>query len=177
MAVWTNQSVNIHTPILTGIGISIPTQKTEINAGGLQVVYSDTRYVQIPRTGSGAMLKVGGDIVATGNVTAYFSSDERLKENIEPIPSALDKIEQISGVYFDWTDDYLKSKGNTTELIHPKHDVGVIAQQVEQVLPEVVITRADGYKAVNYEKIVTLLIEGIKELKHEIDELKEKNNS
>jgi len=172
MAIWTNFNVNIFTPTLTGISVTIPVQKTEINAGGLQVVYSNTRYVQVPRASSGPMLRVGGDIVATGNVTAYYSSDERLKENIKPIDSALEKIEKINGVHFDWTDEYLKSKGESTELIHPKHDIGVIAQEIEKVLPEVVVTRDDGYKAVNYEKIVTLLIEGIKELNQEIKELK-----
>jgi hypothetical protein len=57
------------------------------------------------------------------------------------------------------------------------HDIGVIAQEVEKILPEVVTTRDNGYKAVKYEKIVALLIEAIKELSNEVKELKDKNNN
>ena len=55
---------------------------------------------------------------------------------------------------------------------HEGHDIGVIAQEIEEVLPEIVATRDNGYKAVYYEKLVPLLIEAVKELKAEVDELK-----
>jgi hypothetical protein len=106
-----------------------------------------------------------GEIRATGDIIANYSSDKRLKENIKPISGALDKLLQMSGVTFDWIE---KEEVHS----HKGHDVGVIAQEVEAVLPEVVVTRDNGYKAVNYEKIVPLLIESIKDLKAEIDELK-----
>ena len=77
----------------------------------------------------------------------------------------MDKVNSISGVEFDWVP-------NTQIHGNVGHDVGVIAQEIEKVLPEVVTTRENGYKAVKYEKIVPLLIEAIKDLQRQIDELK-----
>lgn len=116
-----------------------------------------------------------GEIRAGGNITAYYSSDERLKENIKNIPNALSIIRAINGVEFDWTDDYIDSNGGEDGYFTRKHDIGVIAQQVEEVLPEVVGTREDGYKAVKYERIVAVLIEAVKELSAEVDRLKNGN--
>ena len=111
-----------------------------------------------------------GEIRATNDITAFYSSDKRLKENISPIPNALQKLSQISGNTFDW-------KSGFSEIhSHLGTDVGVIAQEVENVLPQVVITRENGYKAVQYEKIVPLLIEAIKELQDEVNNLKKINN-
>ena len=94
-----------------------------------------------------------GDLTTSGNITAY--SDERLKTDIRTIPNALSKVSQLRGVYYTKDD---------------KPSVGVIAQEVEQVLPEVVL---DGeYKSVAYGNIVGLLIEAIKDLKTEIELLK-----
>ena len=101
-----------------------------------------------------------------GDVIAFAASDKRFKENIKPIENALDKIDQIGGYEFDW-DDQVNVHG------HEGHDIGVIAQEIEAILPEVVTTRDNGYKAVKYEKIVPLLIQAIKEQQKEIDELKE----
>jgi hypothetical protein len=120
------------------------------------------------RVGStGAASSTQGTIQASNDIVAFYSSDKRLKENISPLSDSLEKISKIRGVEFDW---------KKNEEIHPNegHDVGVIAQEIEEVLPEVVTTRDSGYKAVKYEKIVPLLIEAIKELKAEIDELKDK---
>lgn len=148
----------------------------EIIAGGIQVGRDTSNYVVMDRNaGAGVMLEVGGSITATGNITAYSSSDKRLKENIIPIENALEKIEKIDGVEFDWTDDFInkESGGKGEDNFHfRKHDVGVIAQEIQSVLPEVVAEREDGYLAVRYEKIVPLLIQSIKELKKEIEELK-----
>lgn len=115
-----------------------------------------------------------GEIRATNNVTAYYSSDRRLKENVQAIPDALEKIEQIRGVTFDWTDGYIASHGGEDGYFIRKRDVGVIAQEVEAVLPEVVATREDGYKAVKYDRLVALLIESVKDLKAANDELYER---
>ncbi len=117
-------------------------------------------------------LHYGAEIRADGDVVAYYSSDERLKENIEIIPNALSKVQQIRGVTFDWTDEYLEKQGGEDGYFHRKHDSGVIAQDVEKVLPELVAERPDGTKAVRYEKLVAVLIEAVKELKQEIEELK-----
>jgi hypothetical protein len=118
---------------------------------------------------------VAGDIRAAGNITAYYSSDERLKENVVNITNALSKVQSINGVEFDWTDAYITQHGGFDGTFMRKHDVGVIAQQIEAVMPEVVMQRSDGYKAVKYEKIIALLIEAIKELKAEVDSLKNGN--
>jgi hypothetical protein len=107
-----------------------------------------------------------GEIRATADITAYYSSDRRLKENITPIPNALAKILKISGNTFDWKDGFSEIHSHTGE------DVGVVAQEIEEVLPQIVIDRETGYKAVQYEKLVALLIEGIKEQQSQIDELK-----
>lgn len=117
-------------------------------------------------------LYYGAEIRAGGDVVAYYSSDISLKENIVEIPNALDKVSQIRGVTYDWKDDYLESKGGEDDYFNRKHDVGVIAQEVEEVLPEVVAERKDGTKAVRYEKLTALLIESVKELKAEVDTLK-----
>jgi hypothetical protein len=110
-----------------------------------------------------------GEIRATNDITAYFSSDIRLKTNIKKIENALEKINRISGVEFDWTDEYLQNHGGEDGYFIRKHDVGVIAQEIEKVLPEVVGTRDDGIKAVKYEKLISLLIEAIKELNTKIE--------
>jgi hypothetical protein len=115
-----------------------------------------------------------GLIRAENDVIAYATSDRRLKENILPILNALDKVKQIQGVTFDW----IPLTKEQRKILHGNegHDIGVIAQEIEAVLPELVTTRDNGYKAVKYEKIVALLIEAIKEQQGEIDELKRKIN-
>ena len=112
-----------------------------------------------------------GLIRATNDIIAFYSSDKRLKENIKNISNPLKKLAQINGVEFDWKE----FEENKNKEIHANegHDIGVIAQEIEKILPEIVETREKtGYKAVKYEKIVPLLIEAIKELKEEVDELK-----
>jgi hypothetical protein len=107
----------------------------------------------------------GSQIEASGDVIAFGSSDKRLKDNIQPITEPLWKVSQIGGYTFDWND-----KQDTYE----GHDVGVVAQEIHKVLPEVVAERSNGYLGVKYEKIVPLLIESIKELKKEVDDIKQK---
>ena len=110
-----------------------------------------------------------GDFHAKGDITAYSTtttSDARLKENVRDLEGSLDKTLKLRGVKFDWIDES-KSKDN----------LGFIAQEVEEVIPEVVkdITNIDGeeHKVVNYQAVVPVLVEAIKELKAEIDELRE----
>jgi len=107
-----------------------------------------------------------GRFEASNDIVAYSTSDKRWKNNIVKIDSPLEKISQISGVEFDWVED---------EPLHGNkgHDVGVIAQEIELVIPEAVQTRESGMKAVQYDKIIPLLIESIKEQQKQIDELKE----
>jgi hypothetical protein len=112
---------------------------------------------------------VQGNINAFGDITAYSSSDSRLKDNITVIESPLEKLSKINGVSFNWND-----KQSVYEV--GAKDYGVIAQEVEEVLPELVTTRDNGYKAVRYEKIVSLLIEAIKEQQTQINNLTDKLN-
>ena len=107
----------------------------------------------------------GSQIEASGDVIAFGSSDERLKDNITYIHRPIDKINKIGGYKFTWNDKQDAYLGK---------DVGVLAQEIEAVLPEIVTTRGSGYKAVKYEKIVPLLIEGIKELDKKVKDI-EKN--
>lgn len=113
-----------------------------------------------------------GEIRATNNITAYYSSDARLKENVEPISDALDKLDMIRGVTYDWSDSYVEAKGGEDGYFVRKNDVGVIAQEVERVLPQIVGENAQGFKAVRYERLVALLIEAVKELRAEVKALK-----
>ena len=107
-----------------------------------------------------------GRFEASNDIVAFSTSDKRWKNNIVKIDSPLEKISQISGVEFDWIED---------EPLHGNkgHDVGVIAQEIELVIPEAVQTRESGMKAVQYDKIIPLLIESIKEQQKQIDELKQ----
>ena len=116
-------------------------------------------------------LNVDGNTVITGilsvtdDITAFFSSDERLKDNIAPIDDPLAKVISISGNTFDWNEN-TNNEGS---------DTGVIAQEIEALgLPGLVTTRDNGYKAVRYEKLVPLLVEAIKELSGKVDALEQK---
>jgi len=115
-----------------------------------------------------------GAIYATGNITAFFSSDRILKENIRDIPDALNKVCAIGGKLFDWTDDYLSQRGGADGYFVQKSDFGVIAQDVEAQLPVAVRKREDGTLAVDYEKMCALAFAAIAELRAEVDELKRK---
>jgi hypothetical protein len=106
-------------------------------------------------------------VSATGDIVAYASSDERLKDNIEVISNPIEKVQQLKGVTWDWND-------KASEIQHSLPNVGVIAQDVEKVLPQLVKDRDNGYKGVDYDKIVGLLIEAIKDQQTQIDELKSK---
>ena len=110
---------------------------------------------------------VVGAILATNDVVAFASSDERLKENVEAIGSAVEKVEAIGGYTFDW----IPMEG---VHVHSGHDIGVIAQEIEAVLPELVTTRDNGYKAVKYDKLTAVLIEAVKELSERVKALEGK---
>lgn len=102
-------------------------------------------------------VNVAGTIYASQNITAF--SDRRLKENLIKIAGALDSIDEITGYHFDW-----KEKKTS--------DVGIIADEIEKIIPEAVFEHPGGYQVVDYTKIIPLLIEGIKELRLEVKELK-----
>jgi hypothetical protein len=111
-------------------------------------------------------LKIEGDVAASGDIVAYYTSDNRLKNNIQPIENALDKVNQLGGYTFDWNEELQKARKG--------HDIGVMAQEVQSVLPEVVIERENGYLGVDYQKLVPVLIEAIKELTAKVELLENK---
>ena len=154
---------------------------TDSNSAALRV---DGGGIAISSVSSGAnagfCLQGGGDATFSGDVTAN-TSDGRLKTNIVNIDSPLEKISKINGVYFNWNETAKELTGKDTE----QREVGFIAQEVQSILPEIVkqapfdtiehtnqSKSGEEYLTIQYEKIVPLLVECIKELKKEIDELK-----
>ena len=113
-----------------------------------------------------------GEIRATNDITAYYSSDIRLKENIHSLKGTLEKLDSIRAVSYDWKE--LTEEERKTVHSHTGSDIGVIAQEVEEVFPDLVEDRPNGYKAVNYEKLSAVLLSAVKELKQEVEELKQK---
>ena len=125
-------------------------------SGVLDINGSGTNSLSGPLDVSGTIRAINSDIIA------FASSDERLKENVKPIENPLDKVLKISGNTYTWKEGCAFSGDDT----------GVIAQEVESLgLPGVVETRADGFKAVRYERLVPILIEAIKELSAKVDAL------
>ena len=132
-----------------------------------------TSNVQYNSLGIGtAASGTAGEIRATNNITAYYSSDRKFKENIQDIPNALEKVDAIGGKLYDWTDEYIQQHGGEDGYFVQKADFGVIAQDVQSVFPIATRTRTDGSLAVDYEKLCALAFAAIKELKNEVEVLK-----
>ena len=127
---------------------------------------SDISGIPILTVNASGLVTIDDTLRVTGDVIAYSASDSRLKDNVTPISNPLDKLKLIGGYEFDWNG---LSKNNG-------HDVGVIAQEIESVLPELVETRGDGFKGVKYDKLTALLIEANKELLKRVEELETKLN-
>lgn len=123
------------------------------------VVIDNSKNVNVAIITASGTISATGDITSSSNVTAY--SDETLKDNVQTIKNALEKVSHLRGVEFDRND----IEGNP-------HQIGVIAQEIEKVIPEVVITDTNGIKSVAYGNLVGLLIEAIKEQQEEINTLK-----
>jgi len=109
---------------------------------------------------------ITGALTVTGDITAFYTSDQRLKDNVSRIEDPLSKVLSISGNTYVWNQNSGK-EGN---------DVGVIAQEIAEVLPEAVTTRDNGYLAVDYQKIIPLLVEAVKELSQKVSDLEDKLN-
>tara|TARA_Y100000588_G_scaffold395039_1_gene519317 strand:+ start:1310 stop:3307 length:1998 start_codon:yes stop_codon:yes gene_type:complete len=124
----------------------------------------DNHSVAIVVDGNNCVFDDNGHVKAAGDVWAYTSSDPSLKTNKQLIENPLDKLASIGGYSYDWKreaveyGDHLKG-----------HDYGVMADEIERILPELVVTRDSGTKAVKYEKIIPLLIEAVKELSKKVD--------
>jgi len=129
--------------------------------------------VQINSLGIGTPASnVAGEIRASNNITAFYSSDISLKENIQDIPNALNIVTTIGGKTFDWKDEVIEARGGEDGYFVRKQDFGVVAQDVQSVFPLAIRQRDDGILAVDYEKMCALAFAAIKELKAEIDMLK-----
>ena len=115
-----------------------------------------------------------GEIRATNNVTAYYSSDRKFKENIQDIPNALEIAVAIGSKTFDWTDAYLEAHGGEDGYFVQKSDFGVIAQDVQKVFPMAVRIREDGTLAVDYEKLGTLAFAALNQLLKRVEALEAK---
>jgi hypothetical protein len=156
-----NFAVSGSSIFIPGIGAADSSKfRVDMRGGDIYLGVNSTGHIlfNTGATNSTTYMTISGGLRVSDDVIAYAISDERVKDNVQPISNALEKLEQITGVSFDWK----------PESGHLGHDYGVIAQEIEKVLPEVVVTRDSGYKAVKYEKIIPLLIEAIKELKGQI---------
>ena len=120
----------------------------------------------LPDASLKATLSKAGTWTVAADVVAYGSpSDKRLKENIKPIESALDKVMKLEGVTFDWIQ-------KEDQILDIKEDIGFIAQDVQKVIPELVRENDNGMLSMRHQGISPILLEAIKELKAEIEELK-----
>ena len=168
IALATQTTGNYVASLVEGTGVTITNNSGEnatptIAIGQAVATTSNVRFgsIGVGMDASGT----SGRIDAANDVVAFSTSDIRLKENIKPIENALDKISKISGNTYDWKSELKDVHG------YDGSDVGVIAQEIEAVLPQLVQDRDNGYKAVKYDKIVALLIEGIKEQQTQIHSL------
>ena len=170
-------SENANGVSLTGVNhIYLCPDETNNGTGEVRVITGTDNDLDSGTADAVAKITNAGEAHFKGDVVAFSSSpsDRELKENISTIENGLDKVMKLRGVEFDWTATSRKGQ----------HDIGLIAQEVEEVLPEVVSVKTlrvgefgrDGdekdFKTVNYEKMVGVLVEAVKELKAEIEELK-----
>ncbi len=138
----------------SGVGLTLSAHNVSIrNYDGTNMIES-ARFVH-------DKLTCAGDVIGYGS-----PSDVRLKENIKPIESALDKVSKLQGVTFDWK--------KSDSILDIKKDVGFIAQDVQKVVPELVRENSDGMLSMRHQGITPILLEAIKELKAEIEDLKKK---
>lgn len=135
----------------------------KVSMGVIQTDGSYAELAKAERSGAYAF-SIFGSLWANGTT---YASDGRFKQNIEPIENSLERVLQLQGVSYE-----MKTAAFPQEHFPEGQQIGLIAQQVEAVVPEVVVTGPNGYKAIDYAKLVPLLIESIKELKKEIDTLK-----
>jgi hypothetical protein len=180
-------SGNFAAGTITAVGVTITTNGLGVTAGGISVtagnITAAASNTKVNALGVGVdSPTTTGEIRAADTITSYYS-DERLKTNIESIPNALDKVMELRGVTYN-SNKLAESFG----FKNKEKQVGVLAGDVEKVLPEAVkpapfdimlfenteISKSGAnYKTVQYEKLVPLLIEAIKELNNEIKQLKE----
>jgi hypothetical protein len=165
----------------SGISVSGATGAVTITNSGVRSIAAGTGVSVSATTGDNCSISIGqsvatsasptfagltinGAITATGDITAYFTSDKRHKNSIQIIPNALQKVSKLNGVTWEWNDD-------VNEVTKSTPKTGLIAQEVQEVLPEVVREREDGFLSLDYSKMMGLLVEAIKEQQTHIHNL------
>jgi hypothetical protein len=137
----------------------------DVHNGNIEFYSAGDGQILLSNTGGGITLDVGaatnsvaisGNLRVSEDVIAFSLSDVKYKKNVKKIGSALQKLDKINGVNFEWNN----------AAPYSGKDIGVLAHEIEEIIPEAVTTRRNGAKAVRYEKIIPLLIEAIKELKN-----------
>ena len=167
------QLSGISNGIVSGSTQTIANLPTGTISGSSQVTLSSTtgygsvlnQAVLTSSSPTFAGLTINGAITATGDITAFYTSDKRHKNNIQLIPNALEKVSKLNGVTWEWNDD-------VNEVTKSTPKTGLIAQEVQEVLPEVVKTRDDGFLALDYSKMMGLMVEAIKEQQQQIEKLR-----
>ena len=159
------------------VGLTLPTatvfSQTRISSAGTVISHNGSTApnsnIYIRPNGdasatSQVVIDTGANIFTSGDVIAFSTSDQRLKDYMEPIKNAMEKIKMLKGYSFVW---------NAKQSLHKPgtRDVGVSAHEVDKVFPELVDTRLSGYKAVKYDKLVAVLIQGFNELQEKITKL------
>jgi hypothetical protein len=182
---WTSKSVTLtdetasattHYPLFTAsssgtvTGINVSTTKMtyqpstgKMTLAGAQTASNITSGTLVVTGGVG----ISGALYVGADIYSYASSDIRLKENLSKIDNSLEKLLKISGYKYHWN--------KIAQEMYPERtmqDVGVIAQEVKEIVPSAVVEREDGYLAVRYDKLIPLLIEAVKALKAEIEDMK-----
>jgi len=182
---WTSKSVTLtdetasattHYPLftasssgtVTGINVSTTKMTYQPSTGRMTLAGAQTA----SNTTSGTLVVTGGvgisgALYVGADIYSYASSDIRLKENLSKIDNSLEKLLKISGYEYHWN--------KIAQEMYPERtmqDVGVIAQEVKEIVPSAVVEREDGYLAVRYDKLIPLLIEAVKALKAEIEDMK-----
>jgi hypothetical protein len=144
-------------------------QITIATSGGSHIQINNDENIYFRTNGTNRFkMDTSGNFIATADIIAYGSvSDVSYKENIKPITGALNLVDKLQGVTFDWKEDT-----DTNKMVGIKEDIGFIAQDVEKVLPTLVRENENGKLSIRDKGIVPVLVEAIKELKAEIEELK-----
>jgi len=139
----------------TGINMTLSGDTISGTVSGLQTS-SDVRFDSfgVGTNASGTT----GEIRATGDITAFYSSDERLKENITPLEGTLNLLLQVGAYSYNWKDGISDITSKTGS------DIGVIAQEVKEIFPDLVEERDNGYLAVDYVKFIPLMLQAVREL-------------
>jgi hypothetical protein len=155
--------------IMDQYGTTSSDARLRIFAGSSEMnglIIKENGFIGLGTIAPSVRLQVSGDIIAN---SIAGSSDARFKTNVTPIINPLQKVLALRGVNFDW-----KTTEFPARSFSENRSVGFIAQEVEKILPEVVQTEnnAEGYKSVQYDKVVALLVEAIKEQQTQIDSLK-----